>query len=231
MLDTHTHAQATRLRSSLSALAPGVFYKVDDKPMFLAGCPPVSIKMICQLRRDSHKVPVRSADILPCMHRGKSYRAFSPSSPLRSPRQWSELPEGPLCLLLVLVDGVLRVRRPSAREFWVWMQLPSQSRDVACSLALPEMKLSALAAAAVAGYQGRAITSMTVDRALSTVAFMSSCWCPDVPFLHFTAPVMATPVVRVVLLLVALHPVPCVAVAADGSIPGVNLVHSAMEQS
>ena len=41
---------------------------------------------------------------------------------------------------------------------------------------------------------------------------------------------IVTPVVQVVLLLVALHPVPYVAVAADGSVPGVNLVHSAVEQ-
>ena len=80
-----------------------------------------------------------------------------------------------------------------------------------------------LAAAAVAGCQGLAITATAVRRAQATLAFTASAWSADVPFLHLTAPVIATPVVRVVLLLLAMQPSPVVAICADGSIPGANL--------
>ena len=149
--------------------------------MFLPGAPPECIGLICQARRDSHKVKVKSASIVPSMHLGKSYRAFLPSSPLRSPRQWSELPEGPLGLILISMDGQLSVRRPSAMEIWVWMRLPSRTREAAAALALPELPMFALAAAAVAGCQGRAITATAMHRAQATLAFTASAWSPSCP--------------------------------------------------
>ena len=112
------------LQPGIRLMHRNVLYKVDEKPMFPPGNPPEWLSLICQSRRDSHKVKVRSDSIVPSMHLGKSYRAFLPSAPLRSPRQWSELPEGPLGLLLVTEAGQLRVRRPSALEIWMWMHLP-----------------------------------------------------------------------------------------------------------
>ena len=82
----------------------------------------------------------------------------------------------------------------------------------------------ALTAAAVVSCQGQAITAAAMHRVQATLAFTASAWSSEFPFLHLTVPVIATPVVLVVLLLVAMQPSPVVAVCADGSVPGIDLV-------
>ena len=129
------------LQPGIRLMHRNVLYKVDDKPMFLPGDPPEWLSLICQSCRDIHKVRVRSDSIVPSMHLGKSYRAFLPSAPLHSPRQWSELPEGPLGLLLVTEEGQLRVRRPSAMEIWMWMRLPDRTREAAAAIKLSHSSL------------------------------------------------------------------------------------------
>ena len=180
------------------------------------------VPFIAQDRHAPDKLWLPRAEVLKLKPLPREYDVLSMDFPCKSGRGWGEKPEGRQGLYLDTRCSPPRARRFAGYELWQMMRLPQDRLLWLVNRGYSDDTIARLAMAAIAGPTGAPPACLAVNRAQQTLRMLAAQWSAQVPTLHLSAPASEAGMVRAVLLFATLHPVPVVAIGADGSLPGFS---------